>query len=396
MSRLRQVLAVTAINLRNIPRRLGNSLVIVVGMAGVVAVLISVLSMLVGFRGTIRNDGRADRIIVLSRGATDEAISSLSRENIADLAESPGIVHDAHDRPLISAEIELVAPVSRKRDHSDVNATLRGVGPKYFDLRPELKLVAGRMFHPGNHELVAGGAAQAQFAGLDIGDSIRLQDGEWAVVGIFAGGKGARDSELVTDAQTMMSAYNADTFNSMGALLSSPAALASIQSLAAKDPTLQVDIHSEPEYLATASSDINHLLQLVAYGIGSIMALGALFGALNSMHSAVAARIVETATLRAIGFAPGTVAVAVLIEAMMLALLGAAIGVAIAYCAFNGATISTLGGALFDSQVVYSLTVTWWIIAAAVVIACTLGLVGASPPALRAARMNVVDALHEI
>jgi putative ABC transport system permease protein len=215
-------------------------------------------------------------------------------------------------------------------------------------------------------------------------------------VGIFAGGKGARDSELVTDAQTMMSAYNADTFNSMGALLSSPAALASIQSLAAKDPTLQVDIHSEPEYLATASSDINHLLQLVAYGIGSIMALGALFGALNSMHSAVAARIVETATLRAIGFAPGTVAVAVLIEAMMLALLGAAIGVAIAYCAFNGATISTLGGALFDSQVVYSLTVTWWIIAAAVVIACTLGLVGASPPALRAARMNVVDALHEI
>ncbi len=396
MARLQQVLAVTAINLRSIPLRLGNSLVIVVGIAGVVAVLISVLAMLVGFRTTIRNDGRADRIIVLSRGATDEPSSSLSRENIANLAEAPGIMHDAHDRPLVSAEVESVAPVSRKRDHSDVNATLRGVGPRYFDMRPELQLVAGRMFHPGNHELVAGAAAQAQFAGLDIGDSVRLQDGDWTVVGIFAGGKGARDSELVTDAQTMMSAYKADTFNSMGALLSSPAALAPIQALTAQDPTLQVDVHGEPEYLATASSDINHLLAVVTYGIGSIMGLGALFGALNSMNSAVAARTVEIATLRAIGFASGTVALAVLIEAMLLALVGAVIGVAVAFYAFNGATISTLGGALFDTQVVYSLTVTGWITAMAVAIACTLGLLGGLPPALRAGRMSVVDALHEI
>jgi putative ABC transport system permease protein len=396
MVRVRQVFALTAINLRNIPLRLGNSLVIVVGIAGVVAVLMSVLAMLVGFRTTIRNDGRPDRMIVLSRGATSEPGSSLSREDIADLAEVPGIRHDDHDRPLISAELELVAPVSRKRDHSDVNATMRGVGPQYFAVRPELKLIAGRMFHPGIHELVAGAAAQAQFAGLDVGDSIRLQQGDWRVVGIFAGGKGSRDSELVADAQTMMSVYDTDAFNSMGALLSSPAALGPIRALVAKDPTLGVDIHSEPEYLATESSDIDQLLAVVAYGIGSIMALGALFGALNSMHSAVAARTVEIATLRAIGFGSGTVALAILIEAMLLALAGAVLGVVLAYYAFNGLTISTLGGALFDTQVVYSLTVTGWITVAAVAIACALGLLGGSLPALRAARMSVVDALHEI
>ncbi len=386
----------TSINLRSIPLRLGDSLVIIVGIAGVVAVLMSVLAMLAGFRTTIRSDGRADRVMVLGRGATEEVTSSLSRATVANLGEAPEIAHDARDRPLISAELALVAPVSRRSDHSDVNVTLRGVGPLYFAERPELRLVAGRMFHPGNQELVAGTAAHAQFSGLEIGDSIRLQDGDWTVVGRFDGSKGGRASELVTDAQTMMSAYKADTFNSMGALLRSPAAFAALQARVAKDPTLRLEIHGEPEYLETEASDIDHLLQVVAYGIGSIMALGALFGALSSMHSAVAARTVEIATLRAMGFAPGTVAFAVIIESSLLALVGAMIGIAIAYGAFSGATISTLGGALFDTQVVYSLTVTKSIIVAAIAIACTLGLLGGLVPAVRAARMSVVDALREI
>ena len=381
----------TAINLRSIPLRLGNSLVIVVGIAGVVAVLVSVLAMVAGFRTTIRNDGRADRVTVLSR-----ASSGLSREMVADLAEAPEILHDARDRPLVSAEIVLVAPVSRRSDHSDVNVTLRGVGPQYFAERPELRLVAGRMFHPGTQELIAGSAAYAQFAGLEIGDSIRLQDGDWTVVGRFDGSKGGRASELVTDAQTVMSVYKADTFNSMDALLRSADVLERIQARAARDPGLRLEIHSEPEYLETEASDIDHLLQVVAYGIGSIMALGALFGALNSMHSAVVARTVEIATLRAIGFEPGTVALAVLIEATLLALTGAVIGVGIAYTAFSGVTISTLGGALFDTQVVYSLTVTQSINVAAIAIACTLGVLGGLVPAVRAARMSVVDALHEV
>jgi len=289
----------------------------------------------------------------------------------------------------------LVAPVARKRDQSDVNVTLRGVGEQYFVMRPELKLVSGRMFRAGTQELLVGAAAGGQFAGLTIGNSLRLQDGDWTVVGTFAGGNGSRESELLADAQTVMSAYKLDAFNSMGVLLDSESSLTRLREVLAADPTVMVDVRTEPEYLATASSSVNRMLRIVAYAIGSIMALGALFGALNSMHSAVAARTVEIATLRAIGFSAAAVAIAIPIEALILALAGAAAGVAVAYAAFNGTTISTLGGALWDSQLVYSLSITPSLVVIAIVLACALGFLGGLVPAIRAARANVAEALHE-
>jgi putative ABC transport system permease protein len=396
MSLTTQVLAVTAMNLRSIPRRFGNALVIVVGIAGVVAVLISVLAMSLGFRTTLKGDARADRAIVLGRGATTEYDSGLSRENVAAVMNASGIRHDHRDRPIVSAEVILVAPVARKKDRSDVNATLRGVSEQYFVIRPELKLVSGRMFRAGNQELLVGAAARGQFAGLEIGDQVRLQDGDWTVVGSFAGGNGSRESEVIADAQTVMSAYKLETFNSVSVMLESDDSFARLEKALAQDSTLSVDLRTEPEYLATASGSVNRMLQLVAYSIGSIMTLGALFAALNSMHSAVAARTVEIATLRAIGFSSSAVAVAVLAEALLLALIGAAAGVAIAYAAFNGTTISTLGGALWDSQLVYSLSITPSLVVIAVMLASTLGLLGGIVPAIRAARSNVADALHEI
>jgi putative ABC transport system permease protein len=390
-----QTLAASAMNLRSVPQRLGNSLVIVVGIAGAVAVLISVSAMSLGFRATIKGDAGLDRMIVLSRGASEENESSLSRENVASVLNAAGIKHDARDRPMVSAELILVAPVARKRDHSDVYITLRGVGPQYFAVRPELKLVSGRMFHAGNQELLAGASAAGQFAGLEIGNQIRLQDGDWTVVGTFAGGNGSRESEVIADAQTMMSAYKINAFNSVSVVRGAKDSLATLKAALAQDATLLVDVRTESEYLATASSSVNRMLRLVAYSVGSIMALGALFGALNSMHSAVAARTVEIATLRAIGFTSGAVAVAILIEALLLALVGATIGALIAYAVFNGATISTLGGAVWDSQLVYSLNITPSLVAIAVVLACLLGLLGGLFPAVRAARSNVADALHE-
>ena len=396
MALARQILAVTAANVRGIPLRPGNSLVIVVGVAGVVAVLIAVLAMYAGFRATIQGDGRADRAIFMTRDASTEYESNLSREAVAAIMNSPGIKHDARDRPIVSAEVLLVAPVARRRDASDVNVTLRGVGEQYFGMRPELKLVAGRMFHAGNQELVVGAAAQAQFAGLEIGNQVRLQDGDWTVVGMFAGGNGSRESEVVADALMVMSAYKLDAFNSMTVMLASPDIVTGLKEALTRDPTLSlVDVRSEPEYLASASGGVNRMLRVVAYAIGSIMALGALFAALNSMHSAVAARAVEIATLRAIGFSPSAVAISVLAEALLLALLGAAIGVAIAYAGFNGTTISTLGGALWDSQLVYSLRITRSIAAGAILLACALGLLGGIVPAIRAASSNVAEALHE-
>jgi putative ABC transport system permease protein len=395
MSLAAQILAVTAMNLRSIPKRLGNSLVIVIGIAGVVAVLISVLAMSLGFRATLNGDARADRAIVLSRDASTEYQSSLSRETVAAVMNAAGIKHDARVRPIVSAEVILVAPVARKRDQSDVNVTLRGVGEQYFVMRPELKLVSGRMFRAGTQELLVGAAAGGQFAGLTIGNSLRLQDGDWTVVGTFAGGNGSRESELLADAQTVMSAYKLDAFNSMGVLLDSESSLTRLREVLAADPTVMVDVRTEPEYLATASSSVNRMLRIVAYAIGSIMALGALFGALNSMHSAVAARTVEIATLRAIGFSAAAVAIAIPIEALILALAGAAAGVAVAYAAFNGTTISTLGGALWDSQLVYSLSITPSLVVIAIVLACALGFLGGLVPAIRAARANVAEALHE-
>jgi putative ABC transport system permease protein len=222
-----------------------------------------------------------------------------------------------------------------------------------------------------------------------------MQGGDWTVVGIFAGANGARESEIVGDAETLMSAYKTDTYNTAVVSLESPPALEQVKSYLAADATLAVDTRSEPAYLASASGTVNTLLRLVTFSIGSIMALGAVFGALNSMHSAVAARTVELATLRAIGFAPLAVATAVLAEALILALIGAAIGTLIAYAGFNGAVISTLGGSIWDSQLVYSLTITPALIALAVSVACGLGLFGGLFPAIRAARTNIATALHE-
>lgn len=388
-------MAVTATNLRHIPQRLGSSSVIVIGIAGVVAVLVPVLAMSVGFRATIQGDGRADRAIVLARAAMTEYESRLSRDDVAIIANAAGIRRDARGKPTISAEVVLVAPVARKRDHSDVNVTLRGVGERYFMMRPELKLVAGRPFRAGNQELLVGAAAQAQFAGLQIGNSIRLQDGDWTVVGVFAGGHGSRESEVIADAQTVMSAYKLTAFNSMSVALDSARSLAMFEEGVARDARLFVDVRGEPDYLATASSSVNRMLRLVAYAIGSIMALGALFSALNSMHAAVAARAAEIATFRAIGFASSAVATAVLVEALVLALVGAAIGVAISYWVFGGTTISTLGGAQFDSQLVYALTITPSLVFSVIGLACALGLAGGLFPAIRAARSSIADSLHE-
>jgi putative ABC transport system permease protein len=394
---LKQTAALTGMGLRDIPQRLGNSLVIVVGIAGVVVVLIPVLAMYVGFRATLESDGRPDRAIVLAREATSESDSSLSRDSVAAIMNSPGIRHDGRGNPIASAEIVLAAPVYRLRDHSDVSVTFRGVGPQYFALRPELKLVAGRMFRPGAQELLVGAAARSQFGGLQIGDRVRLQDGDWSVVGVFAGGNGARDSELIADAQTVQAAYKMDTFNSMVVALDSPAALTALQDAAARDARLLISISDEQEYLAMAgaSDPAGRMLRLVTYAIGSIMALGALFAALNSMYSSVVTRATEMATVRAIGFPGGAVAIAVLVEASLLALIGASIGVAVSYVLFNGVRISTLGGALSDSQLVYSLRVTARLILGAIALACALGLAGGLLPAMRAARANIPSMLQE-
>lgn len=395
MNILRQVVVLTAIGLRTIPLRLGSSLVIVIGIAGVVGVLIPVLAMSTAFRSTIKGDALPDRAIVLARAATAEYESSVSRDDFGKIISAPEVRRDARGRPVISAEVVLQTPVSRKRDQSDVSITLRGVSDQYFAMRPELQLVAGRMYETGKQELVVGAAALAQFEGLEIGDSIRLQEGDWTIVGSYAGGHGARESEVISDAQTIMSAYKLNAFNSIAVALNDASSFASFKEGVVRDTRAVVDARTEGDYLEAASSWVNRMLQIVAYSIGAIMALGALFSALNSMYSAVTTRAAEMATLRAIGFSAGAGAAAVMIEALLLAQLGTAIGAGISYALFDGATISTLGGALFDSQLVYSLSITPALIIAVALMASVLALVGGLVPAIRAARSNITDALQD-
>ncbi len=390
-----QVLAITATNLRNVPLRLGSSLVIVIGIAGVVGVLIPVLAMSMAFGSTILGDARADRAIVLSRSATEEEVSSVSRDDFGKIVNAPEVRRDARGQPIVSGEVVLQAPVARKSDHSDVSLTLRGVSDQYFAMRPELKLVNGRLYRSGKQELLVGAAALAQFDGLAIGDSIRLQDGDWTVVGTYAGRNGSRESEVISDAQTVMSAYKLNAFNSVTVALNDAASFASFRRRVVRETRSAADAHTEPDYLASASSWVSRMMHIVAYSIGTIMGLGALFSALNSMYSAVSARAPEMATLRAIGFSAGAVAAAVLIEALLLAVLGAAIGVGVSYAVFNGTTISTLGGALSGSQVVFSLSITPALVIGVAFLACALGLAGGLVPAIRVARASIADALRE-
>jgi putative ABC transport system permease protein len=395
MSTLREIGAVTALNLRNLPERVGSSFVIVIGITGVVAVLISVLALATGFRRTIDNSASPDRVIVLSHGADSEPASNITRAAVTTILDTPGIRRDRDGHAIGSAEALMVALVARKSDGNDASVTLRGIGPQGMTLRPEIRIVEGRVFEPAVHELIVGRAAQTRFAGLAVGDRITLRGGEWTVVGAFTSNGNSHESGLFADADTVMAAYQQRAFVSVTVELESPGAFTRFKDALGTNPTLQVDARREAEYVATVSKPLNDLLNVVAYLIGGIMAIGATFGALNTMYSAVSTRSVEIATLRAIGFSANAVVVSVFVEAMLLALAGAIAGAVIAYLLFNGHAISTIGGTLGNSQLIYELTVTNELIAIGIGLACVLGFIGGLFPAIRAARVPIVAALRD-
>ena len=396
MSIATQISAVTVMNLRTLPQRAGNSLVIVTGIAGVVGVLVAVLAISSGFMRTIAMTGRADRAILLTRGAPSEAASSVSRESLVAITSAPGIARAADGKPLVSAEIIEMALLSKKSDGSDAFVTLRGIGPEGFAVRRELRLVAGRMFRPGMRELLVGKAAQLQFAGLRIGDSVRLSDGAWTVVGVFSSDGNSHESELLCDAEVMLSAYRRNAFNSATALLGTEQAFEPFKADLMANPQLVIDVWREQEFFASQSQPLNRMLALVAYGLGGIMAIGAVFAALNTMYFAVRARSTEIATLRAIGFGGSGIVISVLVESVLLALVGAGVGVAVVFVLFDGQTISTIGDTVGNNpQLVYSLAITPALVLAGATLGCVIGLVGGLFPAIRAATLPVAAALRE-
>jgi putative ABC transport system permease protein len=395
MSTLSQISAVSAMNIRSLPQRVGTSSVVVIGIAGVVAVLISVLAMSTGLLKTMQQTGPIDRAIVVRTGASAELVSVLTNDAALAIADSAGIKKGPDGRPLASAEVLLIVNMY-KRDGAEASAPFRGFTPDGMAVHPEIKLIAGRMFQPAVTELIVGKAAQRLYKGLDIGSQVQLRGTTWTVVGTFESGGSARESELIADARTLNSAYRrGNGAQSVLVVLDSPSSFQTFKDSITSNPQLQVDVAHEKEFGTRQSDLISRILKIVAYVVGGIMAVGAIFGALNTMYSAVSARSREIATLRAIGFGPVPVVVSVFVEALFLALIGGAIGALIAWLLFNGHSVDTSGGG-FSGQVIFDLAVTPALVVLGIVWACIIGVIGGLFPAIRAARLPVATALRAV
>jgi putative ABC transport system permease protein len=390
---LRQALAITGISIRSIPERWAPSLVIIVGLAGVVAVFTALLAMAAGFESTLKATGRTDAALVLRGGSDAELNSAFDRATTDLIKEEPGIASGADGKPLASAELMVIAELVRKDDvRNGANITLRGVEPAAFALRPQLKITAGRNFTPGLRELIVGRGVLQQFQGAALGDTVRMRGSEWKVVGIFASAD-AHDSEMWTDINVARSTFGRQGSSSVLVRLDGPEGLAHLRTAVAGDPRLSLDVLREQDYFSGQTKQFRKTIGLLAGVVTLIMALGAVFAALNSMYAAVAARGKEIATLRALGFGGLPVVSSVMTEALLLALAGGVLGALIAYTLFNNLSVSTLGQNF--TQVVFDFKVTPQLVARGLIIAIIIGMIGGFMPALRAARLPVTASLRE-
>jgi putative ABC transport system permease protein len=392
---LTQISAVTGLNLSNVPSRMTSSIVALVGITGVVTVLIGVLSIGEGFRAVLNNSGADDIAIVLRGGATDEMSSNLDQSQARIIADAPGLARDGNG-VIASPELYVVVDVPLRTTGTAANVPLRGVGPQAQQLRQNFRLIEGRAFTPGTFEVMVGRGAAAQFAGLSVGSRLRWGTTEWTVTGIFADRGSVAESEVWTDAAVLQSAYGrGPTFQSTRVRLTSPDALQTFKDALTKDPRLNVRVFTERQYYEEQSRVMIAIVSTIGTAIAVLMGLGAVFAALNTMYSAVSARTREIATLRALGFGSGPVVVSVLTEALLLALAGGLIGMAISYFSFNGLRASTINFASF-SQITFAFTVTPQLMVQGLVYALILGLIGGLLPSLRAARLPITTGLREL
>ncbi|MDO5610042.1 MAG: ABC transporter permease [Pseudomonadota bacterium] len=384
----------TRLGLASLPQRWGASLVIVIGIAGVVGVLVAMLAMGEGFASTLRGTGSEQSAILLRGGSQAETNSVITRDQGVLIPSLPGIARDDEGRPLVSPELSQIINLPSMADGSDANAQLRGVGPAAWRIRPQVRIVKGRAFEPGRREVVVGRGAQQQFRGLEIGKTLRVGNQDWQVVGVFQSDGDAHESELWSDAEVVGNAYRRSAWQSVTVALEGRDGLERLLAALAADPRLRLDAETTRHYYGKQSGQLKTLLDVLGRVIGSIMAIGAVFGALNSMYAAVAGRAREIATLRAIGFRGGPVVVALMLETMLLALVGGVLGAGLAWLVFNGYSVSTLGQNF--SQVVFQFRVSPELLWTGLKWALGIGLVGGLFPALRAARMPVTDALRAV
>lgn len=394
MTWLRQIGALTAFNLLTLGQRWGSVTAAMVGIAGVVAVLVGVLSIAQGIERTMTVTGSPDTAIVLRAGADSELTSSLTRDTTNLVAEAPGITTTA-DGPLVSPELSVIINLPKRSTGTDANVPLRGVEPAAFRVRDEVTIVEGRSFEWGRDEVIVGRAAATQFVGLELGSTLDIGQSSWRVVGLFEAGGGLMESEIWCDAAVLQPAYRRGSSYQIAVVeLASPGSFQTFKDALTADPRLAVKVVRETDYYASQSELLVQLVTGLGVLIAGLMGLGAVFGALNTMYTAIAARTREIATLRALGFGSGAVVVSVLIESTILAVLGGVAGAAAAWVAFDGYTASTLNWRSF-SQVAFAFEVTPELLVQGLAYALLLGFVGGLFPAIRAARKAVAEALRE-
>jgi len=387
MSFFKQTWAVTLIGLQTLPRRLTAVLVMMVGIAGAVAATLSLLALGAGLRSMAMSGVDPSLAIIFSGGASGETTSDLAPAAIDLIAQAPGVRRDAAGKPLAEGEAVILMDVTRKGTGVTDNVNLRGVGPAGLEMRKQFRLSEGRMFRPGLNELIVGRKSAALYEGLGVGSHIVLRGVDWSVVGEFAEAGGLGESEMLTDAKTELAAFARPDFQSAFAELRTPSDFSHFRDALSTNPQVSLVTLPYASYVASQVRGLTAVLNFVAYLVGTVMALGATFAAVNTLYSVVDARRREIATLRAIGFGGLPVLVSVLGEAVALALPSALLGAVLAWALFNGRQAEVSG-------VAYDMAVTPGLVAFGIVAAIVVALVGAMPPGIRAARLPVAEALR--
>jgi putative ABC transport system permease protein len=396
MRSLRQAAAVISLNLRTIPARLSSSAVAIIGIAGVVVVFVSVLSIGAGFSAAMQGSGSPGRALVLRSGADTEMTSGLEGDAVDVIKQAPG-VRRGDAGALASAELYVIIDVpKRSAPDGSANVPMRGIEPIGMTVREEVSIVEGRMFEFGTTEVIVGRAASGQFMNMRVGDTIVSGQNRWQVVGMFEADGGVAETEVWTDVRTLQGAYRrGNTYQSVLAQLDSTDSFDTFRDSLTSNPQVNVSIRRENEYYVAQSVAMTRLIQTIGFGIALLMGIGAVFGAILTMYTAVATRAREIATLRALGFNTGAVLVSVLAESLALGAIGGAIGGIAAYLAFNGYQTSTMNFQTF-SQVAFAFRVTPALLGMGLFYALAMGLVGGLLPAIRAARLPISSALREL
>lgn len=389
-----QIASIVLFNLKTVPQRLGFSASAIFGIAGVVAVMVGVLSIAEGILRTMENSAVPGSVIVLRSGADSEMMSGLAGDDTRLIAQGPGIARNDQGA-LASPELFVIINLPKRNTGTDANVPLRGVTRTAFAVRDGFEMVEGRLFEWGLNEVIVGVGAQREFEGLDIGSTIEVAKEQWPVVGVFRAGGSLAETEIWVDASVLQPAYRrGNSYQSVYAKLESPGAFQEFKDALTSDPRLNVKAMRQSDYYAEQSAVLYNLITGLGSLIAVIMGLGAMFGALNTMYTAVASRGREMATLRALGFQPGPVVIAVLIESLLLALVGGLIGAVLAWWAFDGFRAATLNFSSF-SQIAFAFDVSPALLIRGVSFALVIGLIGGLFPAVRAARQPVSEALRE-